>query len=96
VIIPGKYGPKGWEPGVPLPQTKNRYIDLLSNVDATLCRAGTLSTSILCRKTTPISFTDHLVRVGCFRPVGLLFADGGKRLYVTSDTTGEIVLLKRA
>ncbi|KAJ2925324.1 hypothetical protein H1R20_g11771, partial [Candolleomyces eurysporus] len=32
---------------------------------------------------------------GCFRPVGLAFDEDGEKLYVSSDTSGEVFLLKR-
>lgn len=32
---------------------------------------------------------------GCFRPVGLVFNPTGENLYVSSDTSGEVVMLKR-
>ncbi|KAJ3533776.1 hypothetical protein NMY22_g7195 [Coprinellus aureogranulatus] len=32
---------------------------------------------------------------GCFRPVGLAFANGGDWIYVTSDSSGEVFLLKK-
>ncbi|CAA7262731.1 unnamed protein product [Cyclocybe aegerita] len=32
---------------------------------------------------------------GCFRPVGLVWHPSGESLYVTSDTSGEVFLLKR-
>lgn len=32
---------------------------------------------------------------GCFRPAGLVFNPTGENLYVTSDTSGEVVMLKR-
>ncbi|KAH6903287.1 cellobiose dehydrogenase [Coprinopsis sp. MPI-PUGE-AT-0042] len=31
---------------------------------------------------------------GCFRPVGLVFDESGERLYVSSDTSGEVFLVK--
>ncbi|KAJ3506709.1 hypothetical protein NLJ89_g6719 [Agrocybe chaxingu] len=34
-------------------------------------------------------------RQGCFRPVALAWHPSGRNLYVTSDTTGEVFLLKR-
>lgn len=32
---------------------------------------------------------------GCFRPVGLAFGEDGEHLYVSSDTSGEVFLVKR-
>jgi len=32
---------------------------------------------------------------GCFRPVGLAFVEDGNRLYVASDSTGEVFLVRR-
>ncbi|EAU83830.2 hypothetical protein CC1G_09499 [Coprinopsis cinerea okayama7 len=50
---------------------------------------------------TKTSFTDLLTnrnenqcQGGCFRPVGLIFSANGENLYVSSDTSGEIFLLK--
>ncbi|KAH6903269.1 hypothetical protein BKA70DRAFT_1404253 [Coprinopsis sp. MPI-PUGE-AT-0042] len=50
---------------------------------------------------TKTSFTDLLsnrdenqCQGGCFRPVALVFSPNGDNLYVTSDTSGEVFLLK--
>ncbi|TFK28294.1 hypothetical protein FA15DRAFT_701183 [Coprinopsis marcescibilis] len=50
---------------------------------------------------TKASFTDLLTNRnenqctgGCFRPVGLVFSADGNNLYVASDTSGEVFLLK--
>lgn len=36
-----------------------------------------------------------MLPLGCFRPAGLVFNPTGENLYVTSDTSGEVVMLKR-
>ncbi|EAU83775.2 hypothetical protein CC1G_07510 [Coprinopsis cinerea okayama7 len=38
---------------------------------------------------------DQCLRGGCFRPLGLVWSQDGDKLYVTSDNTGEIFLLKK-
>ncbi|TFK75515.1 hypothetical protein BDN72DRAFT_831768 [Pluteus cervinus] len=68
--------------------------------------AGSFSASGAWTPNAPLSsrtaFTDILRNVnensctaGCFRPVGLAWSSSGENLYVSSDTTGEIFLLKK-
>ncbi|TFK28250.1 hypothetical protein FA15DRAFT_678483 [Coprinopsis marcescibilis] len=42
-----------------------------------------------------VSSEDQCLRGGCFRPLGLAWNEDGNKLYVTSDNTGEIILLKK-
>lgn len=74
-----------------MPGTKTTWKELLGNRNEGSCSSGT----VLQMFNLPGSMLTLVDGEGCFRPVGLVFNPTGENLYVSSDTTGEVFMLKR-
>ncbi|CAA7263001.1 unnamed protein product [Cyclocybe aegerita] len=80
VAVPGSFSITGeWSPN----------LELVETVETSFTDILKNDDDLECNAATSVS------PAGCFRPVGLEFTLTGQRLYISSDTTGEIFLLQK-
>lgn len=95
MVVPGNFSRWGeWSPIGNLSATKTSSQDLLTNKDEAACESGEQADLLFHGVFVSLTWWTSTF-IGCFRPVGLVFAHDGNRLYVSSDASGEVFLLQR-